>query len=131
MEEPNTLFLLSKFGLKKIDGNLFESHMWLIKPDEESLKYISLHKSKTIRAWKGGEITEIRAATSTEVEQHQALMRKNGLDEMKKTTARKVVVFRLESDWKALWPAHARKNPMAYKGTGHVDRDTQKASIKK
>ena len=55
MNQPNTLFLLARYGLKMVDSSgVLESHMWLIDEHESSMKYISLHKSKADRAIKGG-----------------------------------------------------------------------------
>ena len=66
MTSPNTLFILSKLSLKLIDKKgICESSMWLLTEDEESMKYLSLHKSKSDRAYKGGEILSIRAVSYT------------------------------------------------------------------
>ena len=62
MTEPNTLFILAKWGLKVVDG-VYETHMWILTEQEASMKYVSLHKSKADRAGKGGEIVKIRLAT--------------------------------------------------------------------
>ncbi len=121
MSRSNTLFILAKMGLKVADkSGVFESHMWLLDDHEESMEYVSLHKSKADRAYKGGRIIEVRLATDSEIREHQDLMSKNGKGPMQVTDRRKVVVFRLEPKWKALWPNHAKTNPRAYKGIGRV-----------
>ena len=119
METANTLFILAKWGLKVVNG-VFESHMWLLDDHETSMKYISLHKSKANRATKGGEIINIRCATATEIAAHQSLLVKNGIGLMKHEDNRKIIEFKLDPKWKALWPLHAKTNPMAYKGLGYL-----------
>ena len=121
MNQPNTLFILENWGLKTHKSGIFESHMWLLSEHEESMKYISLHKSKAKRSFKGGEIIEIRLATDSEIKNHQELMIKNNKGLMQVVDERKIVMFRFNPDWNCLWPNHAKTNPMAYKGTGVVD----------
>jgi hypothetical protein len=122
MEGNNTLFILAKWGLKRIDkAGIFESHMWLLDGYELSMRYVSLHKSKAERASKGGEIIQIRDATQIEIEEHQQLLRNNGLEEMQVLEGRKIIVFQLDQNWKTLWPKEAKRNPMAYKGLGFVE----------
>ena len=122
MDQPNTLFLLARYGLKMVDkSGVLESHMWLIDEYESSMRYVSLHKSKADRAIKGGEILDIREATDEEVEAHQMLMKKLDKGEMNTVEGRKIIVFQLERRWNALWPQQAKTNPMAYKGVGYTD----------
>ena len=121
MNQPNTLFILANWGLKTDKSGIFESHMWLLNEQEESMKFVSLHKSKGKRSYKGGKIIEIRSASENEIKEHQTLMVKNEKSQMKITENRKVVVFRFEPDWNTIWPEYARTNPMAYKGLGFVD----------
>ena len=121
MNEENTLFLLARFGVKmgKEHGCL-ESRMWLLEPNEIDMKYVSLHKTKADRAYKGGEIVDILDATPQEIEAHQALMEKEGHGRMEETLGRKVIVFRLDRKWNKLWPESGKANPMAYKARGYV-----------
>jgi hypothetical protein len=122
MSENNTLFIMTKYGLKVVDkSGIFESHMWLLNDMESSMKYVSLHKSKSDRAYRGGEILEIREATEEEISAHQELVAKHGREAMAIEDGRKVVVFKWDKAWKAIWPAKAKTNPMAYKGTGYVE----------
>lgn len=119
MSEHNTLFLLCRFGISMGEEyGTMESRMWLLTPKELSMKYVSFHKTKSDRAYRGGEIIDIRDVTEEEVEAHQILMAKEGLEPMVDVDDRKVIVFRLDQKWNKLWPASARSNPMAYKGTG-------------
>ncbi len=123
MTSPNTLFILSKHGLKLIDKKgICESRMWLLTEDEEKMKYISLHKSKSDRAYKGGEILSIREATDEEVVEHHQQIEKENPEKAKN---RKIITFQIDRDWYALWPKDARKNPMAYKGVGHIEKEPQ------
>lgn len=119
MPESNTLFILARWGLKVVDG-MFESHVWILSDIEASMKYVSLHKSKADRATKGGEIIEVRHATGEEIEAHQTLLLEKDIGPMQIVKDRKIVVFRLESKWNAIWPQEAKTNPMAYKGLGYV-----------
>jgi hypothetical protein len=119
--DPNTLFLIAKHGLKKgPKSGLLESWMWNLKPHEESMSYLSLHKTKTERAFKGGRIVEFRTATNNEVEEHQQLLDKLGKNQMRDIAARKIVVFRVDPDWDKLWPQNAKSHQMAYKATGYI-----------
>ena len=120
MSEPNTLFILAKWGLKTDKSGIFESHMWLLNKQEESMEFVSLHKSKAKRASKGGRIIEVRLATDAEIEDHQSLMIKNNKRLMQVVNERKIVVFHYDPKWNALWPKQAKTNPMAYKGIGFV-----------
>ncbi len=122
MTEPNTLFILAKWGLKVVD-NLFETHMWVLTEQEASMKYVSLHKSKSDRAGKGGEIVNIRLATEDEIEAHQALLKKEGNGLMKTVVDRKIVEFRPIRNWNPIWPNDAKRSPMAHKGLGYIEVD--------
>jgi|FLMP01.2.fsa_nt_emb hypothetical protein len=122
MTEPNTLFILAKCGLKVV-GDVFESHMWILTDEEASMKYVSLHKSKSDRASKGGEIVNIRLATEDEIEAHQALLKKLGNSPMKSVVGRKIVEFKPLRRWNPIWSSDAKKNSMAYKGMGYIDVD--------
>ena len=122
VSENNTLFILTKYGLKVgAEPGLFESHMWLLTESEASMQYVSLHKSKSDRAYRGGEIIDIRDATDDEIVTHQELVAKHGRDSMAIEEGRKVVVFKWDKAWDVMWPAHAKTNPMAYKGLGFVE----------
>jgi hypothetical protein len=123
MSQPNTLFIIAKMGVKdkKIDkSGVFESHMWLLNDHEESMKYLSLHKRKADRAYRGGQIIKVRLATDSEIKEHQDLMVRNGKRPMQITDGRKVVEFRLEPKWKAPWPNVAKTNRRMYKCIGYV-----------
>ncbi len=122
MTEPNTLFILAKWGLKVVD-DLFESHMWVLTDQEASMKYVSLHKSKSDRASKGGEIVNVRLATEDEIEAHQALLKKHGGVPMKSVVGRRIVEFRPFRMWNPHWPNAAKTSPMAYKGLGYIEDD--------
>lgn len=123
MTEPNTLFILAKYGLKVV-GDVFETHMWILTEQEASMKYVSLHKSKSDRAGKGGEIVNIRLATEDEIEAHQALLKKAGSVPMKTVVGRKIVEFKPFRRWNPIWPNDARTSPMAYKGLGYIEVDS-------
>ncbi len=121
-QENNTLFLLTNWGLHRVDSTgVFESHMWNLDANESSMQYFSMHKSKADRAYRGGKIVDIRSATEAEIEAHQELMKQKGREKMRLTHDRKVVVFQMIRGWNAIWPLEARSNPMAYKGMGFVD----------
>ena len=122
MTEPNTLFILAKWGLKVVDG-VFETHMWLLNEQEASMKYISLHKSKSDRAIKGGEIVNIRYATEDEIQAHQSLIAKQGYGPMKTIVGRKIVEFKLNPKWDPHWPNDAKTNTMAYKALGYIEEN--------
>jgi hypothetical protein len=123
MTEPNTLFILAKYGLKVV-GDVFETHMWILTDQEASMKYVSLHKSKSDRASKGGEIVNVRLATEDEIEAHQALLKKAGSVPMKSVDGRKIVEFKPFRKWNPIWPNAARTSPMAYKGLGFIEVDS-------
>jgi len=124
MTEPNTLFILAKWGLKQVEYGVFETHMWILTDQEASMEYVSLHKSKANRASNGGEIVDVRLATEDEVQAHQALLAKKRERPMKIVDGRKIVRFKLYSKWNPHWPADAKKNPMAYKASGYIDIDS-------
>lgn len=120
MDDPNTLFLLSKVGLKLVDKTgICESRMWLLDEEEESMQYLSLHKSKSDRAYKGGKILSIREATDEEVDEYQDLVEK---DRVPRPKNRKIITFQIEKNWHALWPRKVNRKPMAYKGMGFIDK---------
>jgi hypothetical protein len=120
MTEPNTLFILAKWGLKVVEG-VFETHLWILTEQEASMKYVSLHKSKAVRASKGGEIVNIRLATEDEIKAHQALLTKEGNGPMKSVVGRKIIEFELNPKWNPHWPIDAKKSSMAYKGLAYID----------
>ncbi len=123
MDDPNTLFLLSKTGLKLVDKTgICESRMWLLDEEEASMKYLSLHKSKSDRAYKGGEILSIRDATDEEVDEYQDLIEKEKVPRPKN---RKIITFQIEKNWHALWPQNVKRKPMAYKGLGFIDKSAE------
>jgi hypothetical protein len=120
MSQPNTLFIIANMGVKEIDkSGVFESHMWLLK-DNESIKYVSLHKRKADRAYMGGRIIKVRLATDSEIKDHQDLMVGNGRRPMKHTSDRKVVVFRHKPKWNTPWPNHANAYRRMYQCIGYV-----------
>ena len=94
--------------------------MWILTPEEEAMEYVSLHKSKSERAYKGGKIISIREATEEEIGEHQQLLEKIDEESMKRTGNRKIITFQIEKDWRVLWPKTAKKNPMSYKALGHL-----------
>lgn len=122
MPEPNTLFLIARHGLKMgSERGLLESWMWDLTPDDESMSYLSLHKSKSDRAHKGGAIVGFREATEGEVLGHQALLAEIGQEAMQDTAARKIIIFRVDPNWKKPWSKESRSHQMAYKAVGHVE----------
>ena len=84
------------------------------------MSFISLHKTKSDRAHKGGVIVGFRDANDDEVEKHQELLRKLDKPEMKETSSRRIVIFRPDVSWDKLWPSDAKSNPMTYKAIGYV-----------
>ncbi len=120
MSQSNTLFILANWGLKVNKDNKLESHMWLLNNQEVAMDFVSFHKSKSERAYKGGRIIDIRSATPKEIAEHQALMIKNNKGVMKDIENRKIIVFYPESKWNVLWPEDAKTSQMAYKGTGFI-----------
>ncbi len=57
MLQNNTLFIIAKYGLYPADEKgIFKSLMWILTPEEKSMKYVSFHKEKSSRAYKGGKI---------------------------------------------------------------------------
>jgi len=126
MSNPNTLFLLYKHGLKLIDKKgICESGIWQLSEDEQKMKYLSLHRSKSDRAYKGGEILDIRDASDEEITAHYESMEKPVPATSSTADPRKIITFQIDRDWNVLWPEIARKNPMAHKGTGHVELETE------
>ena len=122
MSNPNTLFLIAKHGLNKgSKPGLLETWMWNLTTEDESMSYVSLHKSKSDRASKGGRIIEIRQANDAEVEKHKALLDELGKDSMRDTDARKIVVFEVDPKWNKLWPKNAKSHQMAYKSIGYIE----------
>ncbi|RLU00981.1 hypothetical protein [Ketobacter sp.] len=122
MPVPNTLFLIAKHGLEKgSEPGLLESWMWNLTSEDESMSYVSLHKSKSDRAYKGGCIVEIREVSDSEVEKHQELLESLGKDPMQDTGARKIIVFKVDPKWNKLWPRNAKYHQMAYKSTGYIE----------
>ena len=124
LEQPNTLFLISKHGLfPATERGCLESWMWNLEPEEELMRFVSLHKSKSVRAYRGGEIVSVRLATEEEVVKHQELLDTLGKAQMQDVTDRKIIVFRVLPEWNKLWPKKARTRQMAYKVLGHVEVD--------
>ncbi|MEM7259010.1 MAG: hypothetical protein AAF404_16660 [Pseudomonadota bacterium] len=121
MSSPNTLFLLCKHGLKLIDKKgICESAMWSLTEDEKEMKYLSLHRSKSDRAYKGGEILDIRQASEEEIREHYQSIKKSIPESTAASRQRMIITFQIDRDWDVLWPEEARANPMAHKGTGHI-----------
>ncbi len=122
MEEPNTLFLIARFGLKVVDtSGLFESWMWILDPSDLKMKKVSLHKTKSDRAYKGGQIVDIRYAKPEEFQIHQSDMKKRDQGQMNpEPPRRRIIVFQLDKSWKELWPQSMKTNPMAFKALGYV-----------
>ena len=123
MTEPNTLFILAKWGLKQVEYGVFESHMWNLTDQEASMEFVSLHQTKEDRASNGGEFINFRLATVNEVQAHQALQTEKGKGPMKLVDGRKIVKFKLNPKWNPHWPADAKSNRMAYKALGYIDID--------
>jgi hypothetical protein len=122
MQQPNTLFLIAKFGLKGTDKvGVLESHMWLLDPADITMENVSFHKSKSDRAYKGGKILGFRDATDEEFQAHQELMQnpaEGSMADNKKP--RQIIVFQPIRLWNKLWPASAKSKPMAFKALGYV-----------
>ncbi len=126
MSSPNTLFLLYKHGLKLIDKTgICESGLWLLSEEEQQMAYLSLHRSKSDRAYKGGKILEYRDATEEEVQAHYESIKKSAPEGTQSSKPKKIITFQIDRDWNVLWPEAARKNPMAHKGTGHIKLEAE------
>ena len=98
-----------------------ESWMWTLDPSDSSMKYVSFHKKKSERAYKGGEVIGRRYPSHAEFEEHQELMRTLDEGQMDSPVGREILVFRLIPTWKELWPQSANSNQMAYKARGFVE----------
>jgi hypothetical protein len=121
MSSANTLFLLYKHGLKLIDKKgVCESGLWQLTDEEQQMPCLSLHRSKSDRAYKGGKILDIREANDEEIASHYAEIEKPVPANSSSAEPRMIITFQIDRDWDVLWPEAARKNPMAHKGTGHV-----------
>ena len=121
MTSHNTLFLIARFGLKGTDTTgILESWMWVLNPQDEQMKYVSFHKTKSDRAYKGGEILGFREPTIEEYESHQKEMLKRDEGQMGSREERKIIRWKPIPSWNELWPKEARNNPMAYRGYGSV-----------
>ncbi len=122
MSQSNTSFLIAKHGLNKgSELGLLESWMWNLSEEDMNMSYISLHKTKSDRAHKGGEIVGFRDATDKEVETHQSLLKSLGKDQMNDVDARKIIIFKVSTKWNKIWPAGARSHQMAYKANVYID----------
>lgn len=122
MSKSNALFLIAKHGLNKgSELGLLESWMWNLSEDDMKMSYVSLHKAKSDRAHKGGEIVGFRDATDEEVETHQALLESLGKDQMNDIDARKIIIFKVDTKWNKMWPVEARSHQMAYKANGVIE----------
>lgn len=125
MTTANTLFLIAKHGLNMSeDEGCLELWMWNLSIDERQMQFLSMHRSKSERAYRGGKIQRIRAATEDEVNQHQEFLAKEGKPLMQDTDQRMIIVFKPDPGWKSLWPDDAKLHQMAYKGIGFVERGT-------
>jgi len=122
MQQPNTLFLIARFGLKGTDKvGVLESHMWLLDPADIAMENVSFHKSKSDRAYKGGKILGFRDATDEEFQAHQELMENSDAGSMADNKKlRQIIVFQPTRLWNKLWPASAKSKPMAVKALGFV-----------
>ena len=119
MSEPLTLFLIAKHGLYKgPKQGLLESWMWNLNSNDETMAYVSLHKSKTDRAYKGGLIVAFRDATPNDIAQHQKFLKSIGQEQMQATDARRIIVFQLGPMWNKGWLKEAITHQMAYKANG-------------
>ena len=126
MGSPNTLFLLYKHGLRLIDKKgVCESGIWQLSDEEQQMKFLSLHRSKSDRAYKGGEILEMRQASQEDIEDYYKLTKQPLPDNIDALKERHIVTFQIDRDWNVLWPEDARKNPMANKGTGHIELEAE------
>mgnify|MGYP003382035343 CR=1 FL=1 len=122
MKEPNTLFLISRFGLKSSDTKgLNESWMWVLEPKDSEMKYVSFHKTKSNRASMGGKIIEFRKPTEEEYELHQEEMRKRDEGQMKSRDERRIICWQRIPGWNKTWPVEAKSNPLDYRAYGYVD----------
>jgi len=97
--------------------------MWILDPQDYEMKYISFHKTKPDRAYKGGEIFGFRDPTMEEYESHQEEMRERGEGQMNSPDDRKIIRWRPIPSWKELWPRGGGSNPMAYRDYGYVPPD--------
>ena len=123
MSQPNTVFLIARFGLKGtgITG-ILESWMWILDPLDFEMKHVSFHKTKSGRAYKGGEILGFRDPTLEEYEEHQEEMRRRDEGQMKSPDERTIILFKPYPRWKELWPQSAKSHTRDYKALGYVSR---------
>jgi len=122
MSEENTLFIIARFGIYPTDTlGIQKSMMWLLTSEDETMKYVSFHRSKSSRAYRGGKIISISEATEPEILKHQSLMAQENNGEMLDTKRRKVITFQMIPNWNTLWPREAQNNQMAYKGIGYLN----------
>jgi hypothetical protein len=122
----NTLFLIAKHGLRVgAEPGLLESWMWNLSVEDRRMAFLSLHKSKSDRANRGGSIVGTREASDQEVAEHQEFLRNAGKSLMQDTDGRLIIVFRPIPGWNILWPSHGKTNPMAYKALGQSNRDNR------
>lgn len=122
MNKPNTLYLLAEYGLHGTGTiGILESWMWILDPPDFGMMYISFHRAKSERAYKGGEILDIRNATPEEFEVHQKEVKERGKDLMDPDKPRKIIVFKPIPSWNKLWSQTANSHQMAYKALGYVE----------
>lgn len=121
MLENNTLFILARYGIYSTDTlGIQKSMMWLLTSEDESMEYVSFHKSKSSRAYRGGKIIDARKATESEILTHQNLMVQENQGEMLDVNTRKIITFKMIPNWNKLWPLDAQNGQMAYKGLGYL-----------
>lgn len=119
----NTLFLIARFGLKGTSTKgLLESWMWSLQALDYDMKYVSFHKTKADRAYKGGKIVGFRKPTLMEYESHQKEMLARAQGQMSPIEGKTIIQWKPILSWKELWPQAAKSNPMAYRGYGTVSR---------
>ena len=123
MVKQNTLYLIAEYGLHSTGTKgILESWMWILEPLDCRMKYISFHRAKSERAYKGGKILDVRIATADEFEAHQKEVKQRGKDLMDPEKPRKIIVFEPIPFWKELWSQTAKSHQMAYKALGYVER---------
>jgi hypothetical protein len=125
VNSENTLFLLAKRKPVLImgSGGQFISGMWELDEALCELKYVSLHESKSSRAYRGGEILEIREVTDEEIENHQLRIADDGAAEMKRVSGRMIVRFQMIKGWSYLWPKNLQSYQMAHQAAGFLSVD--------
>ena len=80
------------------DGIILEqlaSSYAVLTEDEKEMKYLSLHRSKSDRAYKGGEILDIRQADEEEIREHYQSIKKSIPESTAANRQRMIITFQM------------------------------------